>query len=273
MTTPTRYSPRQCAMLQEMGLRVWQPRTSPGPREVEPEPTRRPRRPDAQLVPAPAAALAPGDPAARRPGPTSQEPDLGQMGWDELERTVASCHACSLCQTRTKTVFGIGSRQSSWMVIGEAPGEQEDLQGEPFVGAAGQLLDRMLAAAGLTRQAVPTDAGQQSVYIANTLKCRPPGNRNPQGEELQRCEPYLHRQIQLLQPRIILALGRFAAQSLLNSQEPIGRLRGRVHQALGVPAVVTYHPAYLLRNPQDKAKAWQDLCLALDTLEASAPPT
>jgi DNA polymerase len=155
------------------------------------------------------------------------------------------------------------------MLIGEAPGEQEDLQGEPFVGAAGQLLDRMLAAAGLTRQA--GEPSHRSVYIANTLKCRPPRNRNPQPEELQRCEPYLNRQIQLLAPRMILAMGRFAVQTLLNTQEPIGRLRGRVHYAHSVPTVVTYHPAYLLRNPQDKFKAWEDLCLALETFENSPP--
>ncbi|HKW82365.1 MAG TPA: uracil-DNA glycosylase, partial [Burkholderiaceae bacterium] len=147
-----------------------------------------------------------------------------------------------------------------------APGEQEDIQGEPFVGKSGQLLDNMLRAIGLGRnepQGVDADAAAaRQVYIANTIKCRPPGNRNPEPDELARCEPFLIRQLQLVQPKIILAMGRFAVQSLLRSSDPIGRLRGRVHQYQGVPLIVTYHPAYLLRNPEDKAKAWDDLCLA-----------
>jgi uracil-DNA glycosylase len=167
-------------------------------------------------------------------------------------------------------VFGVGSTRAQWMVVGEAPGEQEDLKGEPFVGAAGRLLDQMLQAIHITR-ALPADGvvlePARQVYIANTLKCRPPGNRNPQPEELQQCEPFLQRQLQLLRPRIILAMGRFAVQSLLRSAEPIGKLRGRVHRYEGVPLVVTYHPAYLLRNPMDKAKAWADLCLAADTFD------
>jgi DNA polymerase len=148
------------------------------------------------------------------------------------------------------------------MVVGEAPGEQEDLQGEPFVGRSGQLLDAMLRGIGLTRgEAAP----EKQVFIANTLKCRPPGNRNPQADEMAQCEPFLIRQIALLKPRIILAMGRFAVQSLLRSDEPVGRLRGRVHRYQGVPLIVTYHPAYLLRNPEDKARAWDDLCLAVET--------
>jgi DNA polymerase len=147
------------------------------------------------------------------------------------------------------------------MVVGEAPGEQEDLKGEPFVGAAGQLLDAMLRALDLTRE--PAEPHRQ-VFIANTLKCRPPRNRNPDPEEMRRCEPFLVRQIELVQPRLILAMGRFAVQALLRSDEPVGRLRGRVHRYQGVPLVVTYHPAYLLRNPADKARAWDDLCLAAE---------
>jgi DNA polymerase len=149
------------------------------------------------------------------------------------------------------------------MVIGEAPGEQEDRQGEPFVGPAGQLLDRMLAAIGLSRQA---GAAERQVFIANTLKCRPPRNRNPAPEELQQCTPYLARQVALVQPRVILAMGRFAVQTLLATDEPIGRLRGRVHRWQGRAVVVTYHPAYLLRQPADKSKAWDDLCLAAEQL-------
>ncbi len=190
---------------------------------------------------------------------------VDQMDWDSLQATVAQCRACGLCQSRRNTVFGVGDRSAQWMVIGEAPGENEDLQGEPFVGQAGKLLDNMLSAIGLNRSVQGEKDGQAGVYIANTLKCRPPGNRNPDPLELQTCAPYLMRQVALVQPRIILAMGRFAVQSLLQTTEPIGKLRGRVHSYQGVPVVVTYHPAYLLRNPADKAKAWADLVLALQT--------
>jgi DNA polymerase len=181
------------------------------------------------------------------------------LDWEALEGAVAGCRACGLCETRHNTVFGVGPQRADWMVIGEAPGENEDLQGEPFVGQAGQLLDNMLRAIGLDRRS--------NVYIANVLKCRPPGNRNPEPQEVAQCEPFLRRQVELVQPRIILAMGRFAVQSLLQSQEPVGKLRGRVHSYQGVPLVVTYHPAYLLRNLADKAKAWSDLCLALEVAE------
>jgi DNA polymerase len=153
------------------------------------------------------------------------------------------------------------------MVIGEAPGEQEDLQGEPFVGPAGQLLDRMLAALKLTRASDGDAPPAQRVFIANTLKCRPPRNRNPSPEELQRCEPFLMRQIELVKPKIILAMGAFAVKALLRSDQPVGRLRGQVHRYHGVPLVVTYHPAYLLRSLTEKAKAWEDLCLAAQVVE------
>jgi DNA polymerase len=181
---------------------------------------------------------------------------------------VAACRACGLCEGRKNTVFGVGNEQAHWMIVGEAPGEQEDLQGEPFVGTAGKLLDNMLRAIGLGRQAGPPE---QQVFIANTLKCRPPRNRNPEPQELARCAPFLERQIDLVKPRIILAMGRFAVQSLLGSNEAIGRLRGRVHDFRGIPLIVTYHPAYLLRNPADKARAWDDLCLAMDALSAAQP--
>ena len=215
------------------------------------------------------------------------------MDWPELQATVAQCRACGLCEGRTQTVFGFGSPHADWMVVGEAPGEQEDRQGEPFVGPAGQLLDRMLAAIGLSRQAeiaIDSEAARavhagaagrndsktkalRGVYIANVLKCRPPGNRNPQPDEIAQCEPYLRRQVALVHPKVILAMGRFAVQSLLQTTEPIGRLRGRVHHYAGVPVIVTYHPAYLLRALPDKAKAWQDLCLAQQVFEgANQPP-
>lgn len=180
------------------------------------------------------------------------------MSWDVLQETVASCQACELCSGRRNTVFGVGDRQAEWLIVGDAPGEQEDLQGEPFVGQAGKLLDNMLAALGLDRH--------HKVYVANALKCRPPGNRNPEPQEVAQCEPFLRRQVELLQPRMILAMGRFAVQSLLQTTEPIGKLRGRAHQYNGVPVVVTYHPAYLLRNLPDKAKAWADLCFAQSLL-------
>ena len=194
------------------------------------------------------------------------------MDWPALREAVASCQACGLCRTRRNTVFGVGHQRAHLMVVGEAPGEQEDRQGEPFVGAAGQLLDRMLAAIGLSRHAIegqPDDAARR-VFIANTLKCRPPGNRNPAPDELQRCQPFLERQVALVQPRVILAMGRFAVQSLLGSDAPIGRLRGTVHRWQGVPLVVTYHPAYLLRQPADTARAWEDLCLAAELLPPPA---
>jgi DNA polymerase len=202
------------------------------------------------------------------------------MDWPALRAAVAGCRACALCDSRRQTVFGVGHPGAHWMIVGEAPGEQEDLRGEPFVGPAGQLLDNMLRALGLTRAEAaaegqpplepPLEPARQ-VYITNTLKCRPPRNRNPEPEEMRRCEPYLLRQIALVQPRLILAMGRFAVQALLRTDEAIGRLRGRVHRYEGVPLVVTYHPAYLLRNLPDKARAWEDLCLAAQTME-SLPP-
>jgi DNA polymerase len=185
------------------------------------------------------------------------------MDWSTLQDTVATCVACGLCKSRKNTVFGVGDPQADWMIVGEAPGEHEDLSGEPFVGAAGQLLDNMLHAVGRSR----TGQGAQGAYIANVIKCRPPANRNPQPDEVARCEPYLARQVALLKPRVIVAMGRFAVQSLLKSTEPIGRLRGRVHHYEGVPVIVSYHPAYLLRTPTDKGKAWADLCLAMDVLD------
>ena len=219
---------------------------------------------------------APARAAAATLDPAVDATAVQAMDWPALRAAVASCRACGLCESRRQTVFGTGHPRAHWMIVGEAPGEQEDLRGEPFVGPAGQLLDHMLRALGLTRaeaapEGLPPLTPAQQVYIANTLKCRPPRNRNPEPEEMRRCEPYLQRQIALVQPRLILAMGRFAVQALLRTDEAIGRLRGRVHRYEGVPLVVTYHPAYLLRNLPDKAKAWEDLCLAAHTLE-SLPP-
>ncbi|EHP39535.1 DNA polymerase bacteriophage-type,uracil-DNA glycosylase superfamily protein [Cupriavidus basilensis OR16] len=184
----------------------------------------------------------------------AREAVIARLEWAALEQRVRGCTDCQLCHGRTQTVFGVGDRQAEWMLVGEAPGENEDLQGEPFVGQAGKLLDNMLAAVGLARG--------RNVFIANVLKCRPPGNRNPEPEEVAQCEPYLRRQIALIQPKLIVVLGRFAAQSLLRTTTPIGKLRGTVHSYEGIPVVVTYHPAYLLRTLSDKARAWEDLCLA-----------
>lgn len=178
-----------------------------------------------------------------------------RQAWQALRSSVAGCTQCPLHESRTQTVFGVGSESADWMVVGEAPGAEEDRLGEPFVGRAGHLLDEMLKALGQSRD---------TVYIANILKCRPPNNRDPRPEEAARCAPYLQRQIELLGPRIILAVGRVAAQNLLATDATIGRLRGRIfHYGDGqVPVVVTYHPAYLLRRPSEKAKAWKDLLLA-----------
>jgi DNA polymerase len=187
--------------------------------------------------------------------------DTHTLDWDTLAARVASCERCRLCERRTNTVFGVGDREADWMLIGEAPGENEDKQGEPFVGQAGRLLDSMLRAVTLARDS--------NVYIANVIKCRPPGNRNPEPDEVARCEPYLQRQVALVKPKVIVALGRFAAQSLLKTEASIASLRGRVHRYEGVPVIVTYHPAYLLRSLPDKAKAWADLCLARETYRAS----
>jgi DNA polymerase len=181
------------------------------------------------------------------------------MAWDDLAAAVRACTKCALHATRTQTVFGVGRRNADLLVIGEAPGADEDRQGEPFVGRAGQLLNSMLRAIGLPRS---------EVYIANILKCRPPGNRDPQPDEAGACTPYLSRQIALVNPRAILAVGRIAAQWLLHTDAPIGRLRGRVvpYGEAGTPLIVTYHPAYLLRSPLAKATAWTDLCMVKDLL-------
>lgn len=274
---------RQRAMLEAMGLKVWRapepgaaaPVLTPAPAEAAvmerpasppPAPAPAPRAPAPAPAPAPRAVaelLAPGEGLPQRaPRPGLER--IAAMDWPQLREAVADCRACQLCEGRKNTVFGVGHERAHWMIVGEAPGQQEDQQGEPFVGQAGKLLDSMLRALGLSRAEGPPE---RQVFIANTLKCRPPGNRNPEPEELAQCEPFLQRQIALVQPRIILAMGRFAVQSLLRSNEPIGRLRGRVHEYQGVPLVVTYHPAYLLRNLVDKARAWEDLCLAQDTLE------
>jgi uracil-DNA glycosylase family 4 len=180
------------------------------------------------------------------------------MDWPELKAAVTGCQACALHKTRTQTVFGVGDEQADWLLVGEAPGSEEDKRGEPFVGQAGRLLDNMLAALALKRG--------ENVYICNVLKCRPPGNRNPESFEVEQCTPHLLRQLELIKPKLIVAMGRFAAQTLLGTEASIASLRGRLHLYRGVPLVVTYHPAYLLRSLPDKAKAWEDLCFARRTV-------
>jgi DNA polymerase len=197
--------------------------------------------------------------AAASPMGDDRRQRIMRMDWTELQEAVAHCPACNLCETRTRTVFGVGDLEADWLFVGEAPGAEEDRKGEPFVGQAGRLLDNMLAAIRLKRG--------ENVYIANVLKCRPPDNRDPQGEEVQQCDPYLKRQVELIRPRLIVALGKFAAQSLLESKDSIAAMRGKRHDYHGVPVVVTYHPAYLLRSMRDKAKAWEDLCYARELMQ------
>ena len=300
-----RWTERQRAMLREMGIPAFWPAeveakteqaqaqapalvaasaaASEAPARIDAAPVEPPvsRAPtEATVAPPPARSTsrtprpAPAEKGSTgaRPAPLADVPlgprptGIDTLDWPALRAAVAGCQACSLSQSRTQTVFGAGNIEADWMIVGEAPGEQEDQQGEPFVGRAGELLDRMLEAVGLTRAEAPAT---QQVFIANVLKCRPPTNRNPQAQEVAQCEPYLLRQMALVQPRVVLAMGRFAVQALLKSSEPLGKLRGRVHHVQGVPVIVTYHPAYLLRSPTDKALAWDDLCLAREVLAQS----
>jgi uracil-DNA glycosylase len=224
--------------LETIGIDVWLPRTA--------------RAPAAAAAAVPATVQRMPAPAAPPPRPVLD----AQAEWQALAEEVKTCRRCALHATRTQGVLGVGPLRADWMVIGEAPGADEDRRGEPFVGAAGQLLDKMLAAIDLDRRT--------NVYIANVLKSRPPNNRDPKPEEVAACLPYLIRQIALLRPKIMLAVGRIAAQNLLQTQTSLGRLRGQVHRfgELNTPLIVTYHPSYLLRTPSDKRKAWEDLKFA-----------
>ncbi|HFE48804.1 MAG TPA: uracil-DNA glycosylase [Chromatiaceae bacterium] len=221
---------RRQAYLDAMGIQTWAPRASIAVSTESPPPV--------------AAGSVGAEPLARVP--------VEQLDWDALRAEVAACQRCALAETRTQTVFGVGDPRADLLIVGEAPGADEDRLGEPFVGRAGQLLNLMLQAIGLRRE---------QVYIANILKCRPPGNRDPRAEEAAHCRPFLLRQIALIEPRLILSVGRISAQNLLHSDEAVGRLRGRVHRfpETDTPLIVTYHPAYLLRSPEQKAKAWDDL--------------
>lgn len=239
-------------MLKELGLSpLWVrraievPATSEAEAQSELAVEARPQ-PKAQ----PVSFVPPGERAARIAG----------MDWPQLRESAAACTACALHKTRKQAVVGVGDEKAEWLFVGEGPGAEEDERGEPFVGQAGRLLDNMLAAIQLKRGA--------NVYIANVVKCRPPGNRNPEPGEAQACEPYLTRQIELIRPKLIVALGKVAAQNLLGVEATLGSLRGRVHDYRGTPLIVTYHPAYLLRSLTEKSKSWEDLCFAVDTMQA-----
>lgn len=239
--------------LNAMGIDVWLKRENPVDSVGEPQ-TRRASEPR-QEPPAPRAKPI-AQPPEVQPASAPAGRSIDALDWDALRARVSACELCELCQSRTQTVFGVGDRGARWMIVGEAPGEEEDRRGEPFVGRAGQLLDAMLKAAGFDRS---------GVFIANVLKCRPPNNRDPHAGEAAQCMPYLVRQIQLVAPDLIVAVGRVAAQRLLDTTEPLGKMRGRVHRLAATgntPVVVTYHPAYLLRSPSQKRKAWEDIVFA-----------
>jgi len=240
---------RQAAYLQALGVDVYVARNSPPWRAEVAAEVAAPAVP-AVAAPAPAPVV-----AARAPAAEPQPDIAANLDWDELRAAVAACQRCELHSTRTQTVFGVGNPQARWMFIGEAPGAEEDKQGEPFVGRAGQLLTSMIRALGLRRE---------DVFIANVLKCRPPDNRDPRPSEAVSCRGFLERQVALVNPTLIIAVGRIAAQNLLATETPIARLRGKVHSfgAKAWPVVVTYHPAYLLRSPGEKRKSWQDLLQA-----------
>jgi uracil-DNA glycosylase len=244
---------RRLAYLRALDIDVWERRDQPA------APDASPARADDPLPTGERVAAVHGLEAR---APVEAGGEVGALGWTELQSRVSACTLCPLHATRTKPVFGVGNRDARWMVIGEAPGADEDRQGEPFVGRAGQLLNSMLKAMGLARE---------EVFIANILKSRPPNNRDPKPEEVRACIPYLYRQIELVNPRMILCVGRIAAQTLLDTDVTIGKLRGRLHKLpTGRPMVVTYHPAYLLRSPGEKRKTWADLVLAMQTFEQLA---
>lgn len=258
-----RWSERQQAMLREIGVRLWLADAAGATAGAT------------DCVAAPASTQV--DPVSR-PGATRLPSAIGAgvsvdrsgtalLDWPALAGHAAACTACALCAGRTRSVFGAGQLEADWMIVGDAPDEDDDRAGEPFAGKAGRLLDNMLAAMQLTRGAAPRAS---RVYLTQAVKCQPPGRRLPEPGEVARCEPFLLRQVQLVQPRIILAMGRTASLSMLGTSEPIGKLRGRVHRYHGIPLVVTASPAYLLRHPEGKADAWEDLCLALESVKDSS---
>lgn len=272
-----------------MGIQAWALRDAPGEAladELSAAPSPEVSAQELPAVSATQAAVPEPLPAVSQPPPVDEEPplptdefmpsldmpetetssppvrDVSHLDWPKLQTTVSACTACDLHTSRTQTVFGVGAHNAEWMIIGEAPGVDEDRQGEPFVGRAGLLLNNMLKALGLQRE---------QVFIANILKCHPPGNRNPQAEEVMQCEGFLQRQVALVKPKIILAVGGVAAHNLLKLDTPVSKLRGQVHRYGDVPLVVTYHPAYLLRKPSEKAKSWADLKFAASIVKGEQP--
>ncbi len=295
MSDPTRFdlNDRQRAMLAEMGVRVWWPQRSNG---AAPEALTEAaaQASPAQEVSAPALTVAhvpsavapqvappvrtmpPVRPASPQVAPAASAfaplpQGLSGMAWPELQAAVQHCASCALCTARQSPILGTAHAPARWMVVGDLPSEEDDAQGTPFNGPEGQLLDNMLQAVGARRQspneATAPNPTQALAYLTHAVKCRPPRGRNPDASELSVCAAYLSRQVELVQPKVILAMGRFAIQSLLGSTEPLGQLRGRLHTFHGVPVVTTYHPASLLRQPADKAKAWADLVLALQVVQ------
>jgi DNA polymerase len=296
MSQTLRLNPRQRAMLAEMGIPLWDKppvESAPAPAYQERSVpvfdaiTPKPIIGQVAQVPAPIPYIPSSIAPLREPRPSDLLPapppqltplpppeTIAAMDWIQLEATVNTCRACALHAGRHQAVFGIGNRQADWMIVGEAPGEHEDIQGEPFVGPAGKLLNEMLMSIGVSRYIYPSSvnlprfASMQGVYIANSIKCRPSENRNPTPSEVTCCRSYLERQVALVKPKIILALGRYAVQSLLHIDDPIiGRLRGHVHHYQDIPLIVTYHPSYLLRKSKEpmhekKEKSWKDLCFA-----------
>ena len=262
-------STKKKAVLQALGIETWRERSAseavvPATAVVEVKPA---RVAAAAAPPMPAAAeqartTAPA-PAATKPSRiiTKSDDRIVPADWDALKAMVSGCQHCKLCSTRTNTVFGVGNRHAPLMVVGEGPGADEDALGEPFVGRAGKLLDEMLKSIGRSRVDGPSNPLSNSVFIANVVKCRPPGNRDPEPDEVEGCRPYLDMQIELVKPKLIVALGRIAAQRLLSTDQPLSRLRGPLHHygKSNTPVFVTYHPAYLLRSPREKAKSWEDL--------------
>lgn len=252
-------------MLVEMGVApLWVRRDAVAATAAAAQPATLPAAPTAAgqavIRPAPPVPAASGV-ASDRSAPL---PQVGGMDWQELGRQVAGCRACALGEQRRQAVFGVGDLNPDWLFIGEGPGAEEDAQGEPFVGQAGKLLDNMLASLAIARG--------NKVYIANAVKCRPPGNRTPEAGEMAACRPYLERQIALLKPKIIVLLGKAAVHAVLHDDKSLASLRGKRFEYAGIPVVVTYHPAYLLRNLPDKAKAWEDLLFARRVLaERTAP--
>ena len=268
---------RQRAMLAEMGVRVWAPRAvpvatvvaepasqmAPAVAEETRSPVVRPGPAAPAKVAAPVAPPALPKAAATAAALQALPEGLATMDWAPLQAAASACQACGLCLRRKNAVWGAGDVQGDWLIVGDPPSEEEDAQGQPFVGPAGELLDNMLRAVGQSRE--------KGAYLTSVVKCRPPSSAIPSAEELAQCSAYLARQVALVQPKVIIAMGRFAYEVLTQSRDHLGKLRGREHAFEGVPVIATYHPNALLRTQADKAKAWADLCLAMEVVERNAP--